>query len=237
MEKLMIILWGRPELAADGLRDALADGAAQQLLALPAVRGLRLAVVDSAVAPASDKRLASDGELPDAVVSLWLDQAAQRQQVESILRAYASRLHSYLVCEAEPIPNTSQPPDASHRVPGMCQVVFLQQPPRLSRQQWLDIWQLSHTDVAIATQGTFGYRQNLVVRALDPAAPVIDAVVEENFPDQAMSSDLAFYGAADAADLQTRQEAMMTSCARFIDFDKIDVIPMSEYLFKPAAAP
>ena len=59
-----------------------------------------------------------------------------------------------------------------------------------------------------------------------------DAIVEENFPPEAMISDHAFYDAEDDIELGKRQERMMTSCARFIDFDRIDVVPMSEYLVK-----
>jgi hypothetical protein len=62
-------------------------------------------------------------------------------------------------------------------------------------------------------------------------------MIEENFPDQAMTSDHAFYGAPDDETLQANLTAMMESCARFIDFERIDVIPMSEYLLsKPATA-
>jgi hypothetical protein len=89
--------------------------------------------------------------------------------------------------------------------------------------------------VAIDTQSTFGYRQNYVVRALTEAAPEVHAIVEENFPDEAMTSDHAFYAAPDDATLARHQQAMMDSCARFIDFERIDVIPMSEYLSRPAA--
>ena len=60
----------------------------------------------------------------------------------------------------------------------------------------------------------------------------LDAIVEENFPPEAMISDHAFYDAEDDIELAKRQERMMTSCARFIDFDRIDVVPMSEYLVK-----
>jgi len=53
----------------------------------------------------------------------------------------------------------------------MYQVVLLRKPPRLSHEQWLEIWLGSHTQVAIDTQSTFGYRQNVIVRPLTFAAP------------------------------------------------------------------
>ncbi len=60
--------------------------------------------------------------------------------------------------------------------------------------------------------------------------------MEENFPPEAMTSDHAFYATGgDEALLQARLKAMMDSCVRFIDFESIDVLPMSEYLLKPLA--
>jgi hypothetical protein len=96
------------------------------------------------------------------------------------------------------------------------------------------VWQGSHTQVAIDTQATFGYRQNLVVRGIGEDTPAFDAIVEENFPPEAMTSDHAFYDTGgDEALLAERMTAMMESCARFIDFESIDVVPMSEYVVKP----
>ena len=51
---------------------------------------------------------------------------------------------------------------------------------------------------------------------------------------EAMTSDHAFYDTGgDESLLQARMKAMMDSCVNFIDFESIDVIPMSEYLLKP----
>ena len=71
------------------------------------------------------------------------------------------------------------------------------------------------------------------VRVLGDNAVPCDAIVEEHFPPEAMASDHAFYATGgDQALLQTHMQAMMDSVARFIDFEHIDVIPMSEYLIK-----
>ena len=114
----------------------------------------------------------------------------------------------------------------------MCHVVFLTHPPRLSYDHWLDIWHNSHTQIAIDTQSTFGYRQNVIVRPLTYGAPPFDAIIEENFPAAAMESEQVFYEAeGDDEKYQKNAKAMMDSVMRFIDFDKIDIIPTSEYLF------
>ena len=63
-------------------------------------------------------------------------------------------------------------------------------------------------------------------------------MIEENFPPEAMQSDHAFYGVGEDDDegLKANLGAMLESCSRFIDFDKIDVIPMSEYVLKELSA-
>lgn len=234
MEKLIYPLWKPESTDADEFRDSLL-ALEQSFLGVTGVRGLRLAVTDNAVAAGSQRRMAATQPLPDGMLSVWLDAAAgQRHGLETLLDQVVSRYHCYLVTEAEPIVNSAHPVHPGERVHGMCHVVFLQRPPRLSEDEWLAIWQGSHTQVAIDTQSTFGYRQNVIVRGLSYAAPPLHAMIEENFPAEAMASNYAFYNVAEGDDegMGKNAGAMMDSVSRFIDFDKIDVIPMSEYLLK-----
>ena len=90
--------------------------------------------------------------------------------------------------------------------PGFANVALLRRPADLDVETWLTRWHVDHTPVAIATQSTFGYTQNAVVRALTPDAPVIDAIVEELFPIEATRDLHAFFGAADDADLERSDE-------------------------------
>jgi hypothetical protein len=228
MEKILYPVWKPADLDGDAFRDRLLDRLAPELVSLD-VRGLRLSVVDSDVAPAAGLRQENCRPVMDAMISVWLDSAVYRQAVESAIEAEVARMVGYLVTESAPL--VSDTPEGE-RTPGMSQVVFLQRPRRLSEQQWLEIWQGSHTEVAIETQSTFGYRQNVIVRPLTYAAPPFDAIVEENFPVEAMTSQHAFYGVDSDEALQANLRAMIDSCVRFIDFDKIDVIPTSEYLLK-----
>ena len=86
--------------------------------------------------------------------------------------------------------------------------------------------------MAIETQSTFGYTQNLVVRALTPAAPEIAGIVEELFPAEAMTDLKAFFGAADDDDLQNRVSRMVASTTAFGANENIDTVPTSRYLFR-----
>lgn len=233
MEKIIYPIWLAEGSDKDQWRDRMRANTLPALLEHLDLRAARLTVADSAVDPAAKKRLARREPLPDAVLSLWLDNAGERQKYEALLTDLCERFEALLVTESEPLRNREQQPAADGRLPGFCQVVFLQTPPRLSRDEWLSIWQGSHTSIAIETQSTFAYRQNVVARVLETndAEFAPDAMIEENFSDAAMTSDMVFYAAADEAELARHSKMMMDSCARFIDFDRIDVIPMSEYIF------
>ena len=228
VEKLLYPMWKRPDQGAEAFREQLLDELAPALLE-KGLRGLRLCVADEAVAKAAGLRQETLCPAADALVSVWLDSAVFREPLESDIAKYCERYWGFLVTESAPLVQ-EQPADA--RMQGWTQVVFLERPPALPEEDWLELWQGSHTAVAIDTQSTFAYRQNVVVRHLCGEAPPIHAVVEESFPDAAMDSPHAFYDAGSDEELQQRVEAMIQSCARFIDFERITVIPMSDYLLK-----
>jgi hypothetical protein len=55
-------------------------------------------------------------------------------------------------------------------------------------------------------------------------------VVEESFPEEAMTDQSVFFDAVgDDERRQANAEALMTSVMAFLDFDLIDVVPTSEY--------
>ena len=233
MVKIVYSLWKQSAQSGDDFREELLRKLVPWLLAIEPVESVRIAVVDSAVAPANLRRMENCQPLPDGVVSVYLHGSGLGSELKTQLNAAVepcvARANCYPVNETEVLTHEAVP---GERVYGFCQVVFLQRPPRLSESEWLGLWQDSHTQVAIDTQATFGYRQNVIMESFIEGAPVLHAMVEENFPPQAMTSDLEFYGVANDMELQTNLDAMLESCARFIDFDKIDVIPMSEYFFR-----
>lgn len=233
MEKLLYPIWKPTDENGTDFRRRLVEALVPLLADQSGVRYARISVVDEDVAPAAPRRMESCRPTADGMLSLWVDNAAVRSSWEQPLEALVERMTAYQVVESEPLVNQEHAAGVGERVHGMCQVVFLSIPPRLSRAEWLEVWQGSHGQIAIDTQSTFGYRQNVIVRPLSYAAPPFDAIIEENFPPEAMASDHAFYGAGDDDDLLARhQRAMIDSCVRFIDFDKIDCLPMSEYRLK-----
>ncbi len=228
MEKLLYPLWKAESEDAEAFRERLLNGAGPRLLDL-GVRGLRLAVVDSDVAPAAGLRQEKLGPALDAMLSIWVDSANDRSALEAIVGEYCVKYAGYVVTESEPLRHLS--PEGA-RMGGWTQVVFLERPAKMAESDWLSVWLGSHTDVAIRTQSTFAYRQNVVVRSLTDDAPAVHAIVEESFPGTAMNSPHAFYDADSDEALNARLSEMVESCARFIDFERLNVVPTSEYLLK-----
>jgi hypothetical protein len=102
---------------------------------------------------------------------------------------------------------------------------------------WRERWQGHHTQVAIETQSTFVYIQNVVVRALTSNAPPWTAIVEECFPAEAATDPMVFYAAGSSQEtLQANQRRMIESCRTFIDFSTLESHPMSAYLIKALGA-
>jgi hypothetical protein len=166
-----------------------------------------------------------------AVVSLWTQQCYGDQVAGALtlLRAEAESVAAYLVTESVPLP---VPDEIGTRTAGLANIALLRRPTGLDQESWLNYWQRNHTPVALATQATFGYIQNWVVRPLTPDAPVIAAIVEELFPIAAVTDLTAFFGATDDADLQQRISRMVASTSAFGANENIDTVPTSRYPLK-----
>jgi hypothetical protein len=167
-----------------------------------------------------------------AVVSIWTQQCYGEQIAAALtaLQKEAEHVAAYLVTESVPL--LAPQGELGRRTPGLANIALLRRPAHLDQTTWLTRWQRDHTPVAIATQATFGYTQNWVVRTLTPDAPAIAAIVEELFPAGAISDLKAFFGAADDNDLQDRVSRMITSTTAFGANENIDTVPTSRYVFK-----
>ncbi len=232
MEKIVYAVWMHEMESPGQFKEKMLGEVSDQLIKLGA-RKLRVNLVDDDVALAEPLRIIATKPPASGMISMWMDTTIHRKPFEEVIENAVARMTGYLVTESEPIVNIKHAVSDGERVPGMNSVVFLQKPPRLSYQDWLQVWLESHTGVAIDTQSTFGYRQNIITRTLTYAAPPYDAIVEENFPPEAMTDNQAFYDAVgDEEKRKNNEQAMIESCMRFIDFDKLDRILMSEYAMK-----
>ncbi|MEK9928918.1 MAG: hypothetical protein VW524_11925 [Halieaceae bacterium] len=109
---------------------------------------------------------------------------------------------------------------------GTMQLCCFQRKANLSDATLRSRWFEQHTDIAIETQQTLGYRQNLV---LDCGEPFFDGIVEEYFSYEAATDMTAFF--ADGHD-ETRMwqhiEALTKSSESFLDLDKSEVIHLTD---------
>ncbi len=233
MEKLICALW-----APKG--EARADFGARLVAELPAAlkaagaSGIRLNIRDATVEPAAGLVQTWQTPQQDAVVQFWLPSANAlfREPVDAILGASGGRFALWLVAESTIIPNRDHPPQGGQRSWGWSQASFISFRADKSRDEAVAHWHSHHTRVAIDTQSNFEYVQNIVVRALTADAPGYDAFVEECFPPEAMSDPRIFFDAAgDETRFAENSGKMMESCASFIDFNRIDVIPTSQFDF------
>ena len=227
MEKVMVAL--RAETADDAWVDRLCGAVAAALLDLD-LPGLIINVRDAPVRESIMTLTTLDPPV-QALVSLWVQQSYGEQvsRALEILGSEAAQVAAYLVTESAPMPPPPSPPGA--RAPGLANIALLRRPADMDEATWLTRWHRDHTPVAIATQSTFGYVQNYVVRALTPDAPTISAIVEELFPIESVTSLHAFFGAADDADLADRLGKMVASTSAFGANVDIDTVPTGRYVY------
>lgn len=235
MEKVIYALWAAPDEARPAFNRRMREAAAAELLALPNVHGLRLNLQDEHVARAEALRMRCPGaDQPDAVAQIWIDVAhdAFRATIDATMIAHARMIAAWSVLSSTIIRNRAHAPRPGERTRGWAQLCFLKRPAELDASTWRHNWQALHTQVAIETQSTFEYVQNLVVRPLIPGPHDYAAIVEECFPAEAMDDAHAFFDAVgDEAKFVANTRAMAESCARFIGVDCVDLLPTSQYSF------
>jgi hypothetical protein len=220
--KLMYAAWGS-DLAA-----GLKGPAWHEALAAAGVERLQLNLDDEAVAaamriPVFDRPIA-------AIISVWLADGADPAAVNVVVGQVAERHHGWRIVERRPI----DPPESwdGSRADTLANVAVLRRPDELTQDEWLHRWLVDHTPIAMATQATFGYVQNIVVEPVTDEAPYVSAFVEELFPSEAITDMHAFYGSGgDDAELNDRLTRLMASVARIGADRDLDLVPSSRYLY------
>jgi hypothetical protein len=229
VEKLVYVVWKPPAVTdaafASDLRERVAP-----LLAAQGARGLTLHLVDADVKDALRARITHLESPVSGLVSFWLDTADERGPCEQLLTAATARLAGYLVVESVPLRNTRQRAPLGQRTPGVIMVALIERPERLSFEAWIAHWHGPHREVALETQCTFVYVRNVVVRALTPNAPPWAGIVEEGFPAEAVTDPMRWYKAEGSPEtLQRNVKRMVESCKAFLDLERVESHPMSEY--------
>lgn len=215
MEKVFYLLWGtEARLLGDTARALRAERVRYGLPDVPL--------------PRDDPYAAMRATAPDGFISAFVPSATQHHAITGQIRRAARAMAAYAVQESTILPNTA--PAAGVREAGFLQVCAFAARPGLSRAALFDRWLGHHTGVAVRTQSTVFYNQNIIVRPLTDGAPAWDAIVEERFPAAALDRrDVYFAAEDDPARMETHQREMAESCAEFIDFNTITLMNCGEY--------
>lgn len=234
MEKIIYALWRDNAQDSGAFNRQLLGDVAKALE--PHVLSLRINIVDDAVIGGNVPRIANIHPQMDAVIQIWVHCSHDpfRAPIDQIVAGASARHAAWLVCESAPLPNTEYPPVPGQRTEGFSQLAFIGQPPKLTHDQFTYNWRTVQTSIAVETQDTFEYRQNLVVRPLTYAAPPFVAIVEECFPMAAFNDEAVYYDAVDdPAREDENKRRMFEACAQFMDFSRIDVIQTSQFEVRP----
>jgi EthD domain len=230
MEKLAFLLWKRvDDPHNDALRDRLI-GDLPEALAKAGAAQVKVAVSDSDVAAGAGLHLGA--QRPDALLTFWLECIQDRAPGEALIAGTAGRYAGYLVVESQPLRLETDPRERGKRTRGFSLVGCIEPKAGVSHAAFIERWETVHRDVAIATQSTFSYIRNEVVRPVTKQAPPWAGIIEEGFPSAALSNPQAFYDAVgDEPKYRENLRLMIESCDAFLSMKDVDSHPMSEYRF------
>ncbi|MBT5216014.1 MAG: EthD domain-containing protein [Gammaproteobacteria bacterium] len=227
MEKIVFKLWRSDSNSLEKFKKSLLVDLPKTLESL--ISELQINIADEDVNEAAALAQTNYSQNPDAIVFIKVASQYYSENIISILQSFATKVEGFIVSESIILQDDSKDHQGK-RSEGFSQVVFLEKPLEMTEFNWFDHWTHHHTKIAIETQSNFTYIQNTVVRPLQKDSPNFIAVIEECFPSEAMSNPSIFYNAENDSELLLKNtELMMDSCSRFIDFQKIEVIPTSRY--------
>ena len=233
MDKVIALLWAPAGTAAEAFAAQL-KATLPPLLKAAGAQHIRLNLEDAISGKGAHLRQSRGPRQHDAVVQFEYSGLGETlpEPICTALARASEQWHAWQVTASQIIANTRHPAQAGERTAGWAQMAFLTLPERLTHAEWRSLWQDRHTAVAIETQANFEYVQNLIERPLSPGAPPYVAIVEECFPEAALTDPFVFFDAVgDPEKFKANLDRMMESCDRFIDRGTIDVIPTGQYNF------
>ena len=232
MEKLVYVLWKKPSFSYREFSAALRGEVSTEFLRLGTTK-LSVNVVDEHVEAFAGSRMTRFDPAIAGTISFWLDSADDRAEYERVLLSICEQYAGYLVVESVPIVNTTRAVSTGERVPGVNVVACIERPSWIEYDAWLEHWHGHHRKVAVETQSTYLYIRNVVVRPLTENAPPWAGIVEEGFPAEALSDPMVWYDADGSEEkLKENMDRMMASVKAFLEIDRVESNPMSEYIIK-----
>lgn len=243
MEKLVYLLWGRPDPAlGDALRDRLLGSIADVVLRGGA-HGLTVNVHDAAAAEAPSPAPGPDDEPTHvAQLSVWVDSYDRRGDLDEIVASAGHAASAYLVTESlyddygtTPHSGPRTWPDGE-RSPGVLTVARIHRPAGLDYAAWITAWHGTQSPESAVLQPRTRYVRNEVLRPLTPGAPEVHGIVEEAWPSAEHVADpmLFFNAEGDEARLKANLQRMMQNVGACLDLDRLRSTTMSEFLVRTA---
>tara|TARA_B110001454_G_C12647995_1_gene404200 strand:- start:226 stop:918 length:693 start_codon:yes stop_codon:yes gene_type:complete len=227
VEKIVYQLWKKDLDHIDSFKEKLLTHLPSSIDLL--VSELQINIHDQDVAPANSLVQSNYPPAPDAIIFIKVESYFFAKDVETQLLEISQKIQGFIVSESIILNDEARAP-AGQRSEGFSQIVFLEKPSSMSSFDWFEHWTNHHTEIAIETQSNFIYIQNSILRPLQQNSPRFIAIIEECFPAGAMSNTEIFYNAPNDPQLLLKNTTiMMDSCSKFIDFNKIEVIPTSRY--------
>ena len=227
MEKIAYQLWKKDSDSLEIFKNKLLSNLAKNISEL--VSELQINIADADVASASNLVQSNYSPSPNAIIFIKVRSYFASDEIDLQLDKIAKKIEGFVVSESIILENEKKSPLGS-RAEGFSQIVFLEKPANMTEFDWFDHWTNHHTKIAIHTQSNFIYIQNTIVRPLQKGSPSFVAIIEECFPSEAMTDPQVFYAAGNNPELLTKNaQIMIDSCEKFIDFQKIEVIPTSRY--------
>jgi len=230
MEKLCYVLWKPASIDGATFRDRLLAFVVPALRELGATQ-LSLLVADEHSEPLQKARITHMQDPVAGMLSLWLPNVDAHPAIEAVLAPHVARVAGYLVTESVVLANQTQASPPGKRTRGTTLLALLEKPDRLAFDEWIRIWHGSHSPLALEIQCTYLYVRNVVARALTPDAPAWRGLVEEGFPSDAVTNPMRWYKAeGDPQKLRENIGRMVASVQAFLDIDRVESHPLSEYV-------
>lgn len=180
--------------------------------------------VDDAVV--EDALRMAQAEPVTALASIWT--GGDVRAALEVVAAEAPEFDAYRVSERVRL--DPRPTADGERADLVAQIALLRKPAAMSREDYLAYWLLEHTAVAIRTQNTVAYIQNIVEEELRTSSPPVAAIVEEHFPMASLTDPHELYGSGgDDAELERRMSVLIDSVVQFGAHKGLDLVPSSQY--------
>lgn len=235
MHKVVCVAWDAEPLSREAREVALLKAAQPALRAAGAVK-LSMCIADTAADVPSPSPFPLGGQVPSALVNLWVRDLAVVPALVDVLTGHGFRVAAYQVEESvykDYGDNTHAAPrdwPDGQRSPGITAVTFMERPAKLDRATWVERWHGTMSPVSEAIQPRTRYVRNLVLTALTSDAPPFEGIVEEAWPSAGhVRNPFLFYGASNPVQLVVNMGRILWAVTRFLTLWRVQTVMMSEW--------